>query len=85
MELIVTGTETSIIYRDLTKFSSNRMMIGDSEGQTILVTQTWLKLGVRCLPPWEYKVSIAPVQEYILSIGILWGLALQMTVEEFRL
>jgi len=28
----------------------------------------------------EYKVSIAPVQEYSLGIDILWGLALQITV-----
>jgi len=30
-------------------------------------------------------VSIAPVQEYIFGIGSLWGLALQITVGEFRL
>ena len=51
----------------------------------IPVTQTWLKLGVGHLPPLKYKVSIAPVPEYILGIDILWGLALQTTVGEFRL
>ena len=61
------------------------VMIGSFGGQTILVTQMWLKLGVVCLPPWEYKVSIAPVREYILGIDILWGLSLQTTVGEFRL
>ena len=57
-------------------------MIGGFGGQTV---STWLKLGVGHLPPWEYDVSIAPVQEYILGIDILWGLALQTTVGEFRL
>ena len=83
--LVDTGMETSIIYRDPTKFDGDRVMIGGFGGQTIPVTQTWLKLGIGCLPPREYKVSIAPVQEYILGIDILWGLALQTTVGEFRL
>ena len=85
MALVDKGAETSIIYGDLTKFSGDRVMISGLEGQTIPVTKTWLKLRVGCLPPWEYEVAISPVQEYILGIGILWGLALQMTVEEFRL
>ena len=51
-------------------------------GQTIPVTQTWLKLGVGRLPPQEYKVSIAPVQEYILGLDILWVLALVQTWTE---
>ena len=55
MELIVTGTETSIIYGDLTKFDGDRVMIGGFGGQTIPVTQTWLKLGVGHLPPQGYS------------------------------
>ena len=85
MALVDTGAETSIIPEDLTKFNSSRVMIGGFGGQTVPVTQTWQKMGVGRLPPWECKVSIAPVQEYILGIAILWGLALQMTVGEFRL
>jgi len=85
MALVDTGAETSIIPEDLTKFNSSRVMIGGFGGQTVPVTQTWQKMGVEDLPPWECKVSIAPVQEYILGIDILWGLALQMTVGEFRL
>ncbi len=80
MAFVDTGEETTIIYGDLTKFNGDRVMIGGFGGQTVPVTQTWLKLGVGRLPPWEYKVSIAPVQEYILGIDILWGLALQTTV-----
>lgn len=57
-------------------------MIGGFGRQIIPVTQTWLKLYT---PPWEYKVSIVPVQEYILGMGILQGLTLQTTVAEFRL
>jgi len=85
MSLVDTGVETSIIYGDPTKLDGNRVMIGGFGGQTIPGTQTWLKLEVGRLPPWEHKVSIAPVQEYILGIDILWGLALQTTVGEFRL
>uniref|UniRef100_A0A669QJJ3 ribonuclease H n=1 Tax=Phasianus colchicus TaxID=9054 RepID=A0A669QJJ3_PHACC len=85
MALVDTGAETSIVYRDPTKFDGDRVVIGGFGGQTTPVTQTWLKLGVGRLPPREYKVSIAPVQEYILGIDILWGLALQTTVGEFRL
>jgi len=85
LALVDTGAETSIIHGHPTKFNSNRVVIGGSGGQTVPVTQTWLKLGVGCLPPREYKVSIVPVQEYILGIDILWGLALQTTVGEFRL
>lgn len=47
--------------------------------------QTWLKWGVRCLPPQKYKVPIAPMQEYILGIGILWELTLQTNIGEIRL
>ena len=85
MALVDTGVETTITYGDLNKFNGDRVMIGSFGGQTILVTQMWLKLGVVCLPPWEYKVSIAPVEEYILGIDILWGLALQTTVGAVRL
>ena len=85
MAFVDTGEETSIIYGDLTKFNGDRVMIGGFGGQTVPVTQTWLKLRIRRLPPREYKVSNAPVQEYILGIDILWGLALQTTVGEFRL
>ena len=83
--MVYTGTEISIIYGDLTKLNGDRVMIGGFGGQTIPVTQTWLKFGVAHLPPPEYKVSIALVQEYILGMDILWGLALQTTVGEFRL
>jgi len=58
MALVDTGAKTSIIYGDLTKFNGDRVMIGGSGGQTVPVTQTWLKLGVRRLPPREYMVSI---------------------------
>lgn len=59
----------------------------------IPVTQTWLKLGVGCLCPppppppipWEYRISVAPVQGYILGMDILWELILQTNVGEFRL
>ena len=85
MALVDTGAQTSIMYGDLTNFDGDRVMIGGCGVQTISVTQTWLKLGVGHLPPQEYKVSIATVQEYILGIDILWGLALQKTVGEFRL
>lgn len=63
MALVDTGAETSIIYGDPNKFHGNRVMIGGFGGQTISVTQTWLKLGVGHLPPQNYKVCIAPVQE----------------------
>lgn len=65
MALVDTGAETSIIYGDPTKFNGDRVMICGFGGQTIPVSQTWLKLGVGCLPHWEYKVSIAPFPEYI--------------------
>jgi len=83
--LVDTGAETSIISEDLTKFKGDGVMIGGFGGQTIPVTQTWLKLGVGHLLPQEYKVPIAPFPEYILGIDILWGLALQTTMGEFRL
>ena len=81
----MTHVETSIIYGDLTKFNGDKVMICGFGVQTIPVTQTWLKLGVGCLPPRERKISIAPVPEYILGIDILWGLAFQTTVREFGL
>ena len=84
MALVDTGAETSLIYGDPTEFNGDRVLIGGFGGQTIPVTQTRLKLGVERLLPQEYKVSIAPVPEYILSIDILWDLALQTTVGEFR-
>ena len=77
MALVDTGAETSIIYGDPNQFSGSKAMIGGFGGQMIPVTQTWLKLGVGRLPPREYKVSIAPIPEYILGIDILSGLTLQ--------
>lgn len=79
------GVETLIIYGDLTKFHVDKMMVGGFGGQTIPVTQTRLKLRVGHLPPQEYKVSTAPVPEYILGTDTLWCLTLQTTVGEFRL
>lgn len=68
MALVDAGMETSVVYSDPTKFQGERVMIGGFVGQTIPVTQTWLKLGVGCLLPQEYKLSIAPVPEYILAL-----------------
>mgnify|MGYP001858488863 CR=1 FL=1 len=70
---------------DPTKLNRDRVMIGGFGEYIIPVTKMWLKLGVGHLPPREYKVSIAPVPEYILGIDILWGLALQTTVGQFKL
>ena len=84
MTLVDIVAETSIIYGDPTKFNGDRVINSGFGGQTIPVTQTWLKFGVGPLPPQEYKVSITPVPEYILGIDILWGLALQTTVGDFR-
>ena len=81
MALVDTGVETSVIYGDSIKFNRDRMMMDGFWGQIIPVASTWLKLGVGCLPPREYKVSIAPVQHNILGTGILWGLALQQLWE----
>ena len=85
MALVDTGVETSVIYGDSIKFNRDRMMMDGFWGQIIPVASTWLKLGVGCLPPQEFELSIAPVPEYILGINILWGLALQTTVGEFSL
>ena len=71
MALVDKGMETSIIYGYPTTFQGNKVMIGGFGGQTIPVTQMWLKLGVGHLLPQEYKVSIAPVPEYILGINVL--------------
>jgi len=79
------GAETSIIEGDLTKFHGDRVITGGFGGQTSLVTQTWLKLGVGHLLPWDYKMSIPPVLVYVLGIDTLWSLSLQMTVGEFRM
>lgn len=68
MALVDTGTGKAIIYGDPTKFNGDRVMVGEFEGQSIPVTQMWLKLGVGRLPPQKYKMSIAPVSEYILGI-----------------
>ena len=57
MALVDMGAETLIIYGDPTKFHAARMMIAGFGGQTIPVTQTWLKLGVGHLPPQEYLYS----------------------------
>jgi len=51
MALVNTGAETSNIYGDLIKFQGDRVMIGGFTGQTIPVTQTWLRLGVGHLSP----------------------------------
>lgn len=83
--MAVVGTETSIIYDDPTKFHETREMIGGFGGQTNPVAQGWLKLGVQHLPPWKYKVSIAPVLKYLLYISILCSLTMQTNVGEFRL
>jgi len=85
MALVDMGAEMSIIYADLTKFQGGGVMIGKFQAQTIPVTQTWLKLRVGHLPPWGYKVFVAPVLVYILGLGIQWGLTLQRTIGEFRL
>jgi len=73
MVLIDTGAETSIIYGDPTKFQGDRVMVSGFGGQTIPVTQMWMKLGVGCLSPWECKVSVVPVLEYILGTDIQLG------------
>lgn len=74
-----------IIYGNLSRFLGTHTVTEGFGGKMISVTQTWLKLGVGHLPSWEYKVSIAPNQEYILGIDILWGLTLQTNIGEFRL
>ena len=51
MALVDMGMETSIIYGYPTTFQGNKVMIGGFAGQTIPVTQMWLKLGVGHLPP----------------------------------
>jgi len=89
MALVDMGAEMSIYFfffnGDSTEFHRGRVLINGFGGQTIPVTHIWLKLGVECLPLQQYKVSIAPVLEYILGKDILWGLTLQTTMEEFRL
>jgi len=55
-------------------------VVGGFGVKIIAVTQTWLMLGVVCLPPWEYVVSIAQIQEYVLGIDILWVLTLQTNI-----
>jgi len=72
MALVDTSAETSVIYGDPTECQGDKMMIGGFGGQTIPVTQTWLRLGLGHLRPWHYKVSVAPVPEYILGTDILW-------------
>lgn len=76
MALVDTGAEMSIVHCDLSKFPSTQAIIGGYGGKMIPVMQTWLKLGVGCLPPQEYRVSILPIQEYILDIDTLRGLTL---------
>jgi len=56
MTLFDTSSETSMMYGDETKFKADKVTIDGFGGQTIPVTQTWLKLGVRHLLPWEYSV-----------------------------
>ena len=85
MDLVDTGIEISIFYRDPAMFNGDRVMISGFGGQTFPVTQMWLRLGLGHIPFWEYNVSVVLVPEYFLDIDILWGLALQTTVEEFRL
>lgn len=78
------GSRNVNFYSDPTKLQGNRVMT-EFGGQTIPVIQTWLRLGLGHLPPLGYKLSVAPVSEYILGIDILWGVTLQITVGEFRL
>lgn len=66
MALVDTGMETSVVYSDPTKFQGERVMIGGFVGQTIPVTQTWLKLGVFC--PRSVNCLLPPVPEYILAL-----------------
>jgi len=54
MALVDTGAETSFIYGDPTKFRREGVMTGEFKGQTIPITQTWLKLGVGCFSPGGY-------------------------------
>ena len=84
MALVDKGAENLIIYGDPAKLHGDKVMTGEFRGQIIPITQTWLKLAVGRIPLLAYKVSIAPVWEYILGIDILSGLTLQMTVGEFR-
>ena len=72
---MVTDVGTAVVYGDLTKFQGERVMIGGLGGQTIPVTQMWLKRGVRHLPPWEYKVSMPKMYSGTGVIDTLysWG------------
>ena len=83
--LVDTGEETSVIYGDPTKFNGDRVMICIFGGTDHSSQPNMVETGGWEYTPQEYNVSIAPVQEYILGIDILWGLALQMTVRQFRL
>jgi len=85
MALMVTDVGTAVVYGDLTKFQGERVMIGGLGGQTIPLTQMWLKRGVRHLPPWEYKVSMPKMYSGTGAIDILLGLALQTTIGVFSL
>ena len=84
MALMVTDVGTAVVYGDLTKFQGERVMIGGLGGQTIPLTQMWLKRGVRHLPPWEYKVSMPKMYSGTGAIDILLGLALQTARGTFR-
>ena len=83
--LVDTGEETSVIYGDPTKCNGDRVMICIFGGTDHSGHPNMVETGGWEYTPQEYNVSIAPVQEYILGIDILWGLALQTTVGEFRL
>lgn len=85
MALVHTGAEASIMYGDPKQFSGTKAKIGVFRGQVIPVTQNMVETGGWASIPWEYKMSIAPVPEYILGTDILLGLTLQTAVGEFRL
>lgn len=71
ISLFDVGAKVSTFFGDPSRFLGTFAIIEGYEGKVIPVTQMWLKLGVGCIPPQEYEVSIAPIQEYILGIDIL--------------
>jgi len=85
ISLFDVGAKVSTFFGDPSRFLGTFAIIEGYEGKVIPVTQMWLKLGVGCIPPQEYEVSIAPIQEYILGIDILWGLTFRTNIGEFRL
>lgn len=63
MALVDARAETPIIYGDPKQFSGTKSMRGGFEGQMILITQTWLKLGVGRLP----HVASQEVRCYVMN------------------